>query len=61
MKLRCLFGHDWGNEENVRQDIVNPVLAIFFPLLWIYIFTGPHFICDKKCKRCGKVREFYKL
>ncbi len=57
-KLLCWIGiHNWGPEENIRDDKADPLL-LFTPFLLMAVFFGMPKICDRKCSRCGKVKEF---
>lgn len=58
-RILCWFGiHDWGKQTNIR-DGQWAEEAVLFPIAFFAILLGatPR-ICDRKCLRCGKVKEF---
>ena len=62
MRILCWFGiHDWGKQTNVRTTTW-PDEAIFLPIAILAILASilgiqPR-VCDRKCLRCGKTKEF---
>lgn len=58
MKLDCLFrGHKYGLPMNVRDADMGIVALFMVPIAIITGVPMPK-VCDKKCRRCGKVKEF---
>lgn len=59
MRILCWFGiHDWGKQTNVRTTTWADE-AIFSPIAILASILGiqPR-VCDRKCLRCRKVKEF---
>ena len=49
--ILCRLGfHDWGRQTNIRGGLEGRAAI----LLWFL----DHRFCDRKCLRCGKVKEF---
>lgn len=58
MRLLCWFGiHDWGRQDNIREGKADASI-LFLPFFLMTMFLGPPRVCDRKCLRCGKVKEF---
>lgn len=56
--LKCLVGnHDWGRDRNIREKEMG-VSALLFPVLLLFCFFGTPKVCDRECRRCGKVKTF---
>ena len=59
MRTFCWFGfHDWGKQNNIRNTCHKDDLFMMLPFFFIYAFLGSPKVCDRKCLRCGKVKEF---
>jgi hypothetical protein len=59
MRILCWFGiHDWGKQTNIRDGAWSEA-ALLFPITLFAILIGakPR-VCDRKCLRCGKIKEF---
>jgi hypothetical protein len=55
-QVYCLFGyHVFGKPENVRDADIGIAALFLAPFL---MFAGFPKVCDKKCHRCGFVKEF---
>jgi hypothetical protein len=59
MRLLCWLGvHDWGRQDNVREGEYDDSLLFFSLLMLLALIIGKPRVCDRKCLRCGRVKEF---
>ena len=60
MRILCWFGiHDWGKQTNIRTTTWADEVVAFSSIALLASIMGiqPR-VCDRKCLRCGKVKEF---